>query len=91
MCNNPVVLITGATRNIGFAIAKRFAKEGYNVCITSRKQDAADASAAEIQAEYPDVVVKGYSMITEDPDSIHEVFENVRKEFLQEAIKEMER
>lgn len=34
MCNNPVVLITGATRNIGFAIAKRFAKEGYNVCIT---------------------------------------------------------
>lgn len=81
MNSNPVVLITGATRNIGFAIAKRFAKEGYDVCITSRKKDAAQKAASEIMAEYPSITARGYAMITEDPDSIHEVFVQVKDNF----------
>lgn len=81
MSKNPVVLITGATRNIGFAVANRFAKEGYDVCITSRKQDAAADAAAKIQEEYPGVTVKGYSMITEDPENIRKVFAEVKEDF----------
>ena len=57
MTKNPVVFVTGAARNIGLAVAKRFAKEGYNVCITSRNQESADAAASEIKNEYPDVEV----------------------------------
>lgn len=28
--------ITGATRNLGFAIARRFASEGFDVCVSGR-------------------------------------------------------
>ena len=37
------VLITGATRNTGLAIAKRFAREGYAVAVTSRDLQSAKA------------------------------------------------
>ncbi len=76
-----VVLITGAARNIGFAVAEKFAEEGYDVCITSRKQDSADAAAKEIGDIYKDVTVKGYAMETEYPEKIHETFKKVFDDF----------
>ena len=36
---NKTILITGATSGFGKAIAARFAKEGYTVCITGRRQE----------------------------------------------------
>lgn len=46
-----VAIITGASRGIGLAIAKQYIKAGAKVVISSRKQDALDAIAAEIKAE----------------------------------------
>ncbi len=46
------VLITGATRNTGYGIAKKFAKEGWAVFITSRKAEDALRAAQEIGKEY---------------------------------------
>ncbi|MGM7699788.1 SDR family oxidoreductase [Microbacterium sp. A84] len=43
-----VSLITGASRGIGFAIARRIVAEGGSVVITGRKQDALDAAVAEL-------------------------------------------
>ena len=48
-----VAIITGSSRGIGKAIAERMAEHGANVVISSRKQDACDAVAAEINARYP--------------------------------------
>ena len=45
-----VALVTGATRGIGHAIAIRFAAAGAAVMVVSRKQEAVDATVAQLQA-----------------------------------------
>jgi NAD(P)-dependent dehydrogenase (short-subunit alcohol dehydrogenase family) len=41
-------IITGASRGIGLAIAQRLAAGGANVVLTARKQESADAAAAQV-------------------------------------------
>jgi NAD(P)-dependent dehydrogenase (short-subunit alcohol dehydrogenase family) len=43
-----VALVTGGTRGIGLMIARGFAEAGAKVYVASRKQDACDATAAEL-------------------------------------------
>lgn len=49
-----VAVITGSSRGIGKASAFELAEHGARVVISSRKQDACDAVAAEINAKYGD-------------------------------------
>ena len=46
---NKVIFITGATKNTGLAIAEKFAKNGYDVALTSRRANDAEKTAAEIE------------------------------------------
>ncbi len=46
-----VALVTGASKGIGAAIAKTFAEAGAQVMLSSRKQDALEATAAEIDGD----------------------------------------
>lgn len=46
-----VALVTGASRGIGQAVAATYAAAGARVMISSRKQDALDAAAAEMDGE----------------------------------------
>jgi NAD(P)-dependent dehydrogenase (short-subunit alcohol dehydrogenase family) len=46
--NGRTAIITGASRGIGLAIAQQLADAGANVVLTSRKQESADAAAAQI-------------------------------------------
>src|SRR5689334_4227650 len=43
-----VALVTGASRGIGFAVARRIVAEGGRVVITGRKPEALDAAVAEL-------------------------------------------
>jgi NAD(P)-dependent dehydrogenase (short-subunit alcohol dehydrogenase family) len=45
-----VAVITGSTRGIGLAIAQRMAEHGAKVVVSSRKMDACEAAAAQINA-----------------------------------------
>jgi NAD(P)-dependent dehydrogenase (short-subunit alcohol dehydrogenase family) len=48
-----VAIVTGSTRGIGEAIAHRMAEHGAKVVVSSRKADACDKVAAEINAKFP--------------------------------------
>ncbi len=50
LLKDKVVLITGASRGIGYAAALGFAKEGANLAIASRKLPDLEKAAAEIKA-----------------------------------------
>jgi NAD(P)-dependent dehydrogenase (short-subunit alcohol dehydrogenase family) len=45
-----VALVTGSTRGLGLAIARAFASAGADLVVASRKQQACDAVAAELEA-----------------------------------------
>lgn len=48
--NNKYALITGASSGIGYELAKRFAKEGYNLVIVGRSQDTLKEKADEFKS-----------------------------------------
>jgi len=74
-----VVVVTGASRGIGAAIASAAAQAGASVVLASRKQDGLDAVAEQIRA-------KGGTALpiaahTGDPEAIDALFDKAVKEF----------
>jgi 3-hydroxy acid dehydrogenase / malonic semialdehyde reductase len=49
---NKTILVTGATSGFGKAIAERFAKEGYDVCITGRRAERLAAVKQELETQF---------------------------------------
>lgn len=76
-----VVLITGAARNTGFAVARRFAREGYDVCITSRSAESAEAAALRVGKEFPEIRALGLPMEQSDLEQVETAFRRVREAF----------
>ena len=67
------VFVTGAASGTGYAIAERYAREGYAVVITSREQQKADEAAAKISADYP-IFTCGYELDIRNEERIKEIF-----------------
>ena len=47
------VVITGATKGVGFALAREFLAAGDRVCICGRSQTRVDAAIAALRREFP--------------------------------------
>ena len=77
---NKSVFVTGATYGTGFAIAERFAEEGYDVFIGSREYKEAQEAATKIADKYG-VFAKGYQYIADisGEDKVKEIFADIRK------------
>jgi 3-hydroxy acid dehydrogenase / malonic semialdehyde reductase len=54
---NKTILITGATSGFGKAIAYRFAKEGYTVCITGRRAERLAEVKQDIESKFGTKVI----------------------------------
>lgn len=76
---NTWAVITGGSEGIGLGIAKRLAKEGFNIVIISRSQTKLDAAKSEIQAENPLIEVKTLSRDFSNAFNA-EFFEGIAKE-----------
>ena len=77
MENRKCILITGAVRNTGLAIAKRFLSEGWAVFITSRNTIDAKKKAEELSRTYLSPCFGlGYSPL-KDKNEIGELFKTI--------------
>ena len=71
------VFVTGATNGTGFAIAERFAKEGYDVFIGSRSKENSQESAKKLADKYG-IFAKGYQTKIFDEENVKEIFADIR-------------
>ncbi len=67
------VFITGGTVGTGLATAERFAKEGYDVYITSRSEEHASAAAKGVAGKYG-VFARGFGLDIRDEQKVKDVF-----------------
>ena len=76
---NKSVFVTGATYGTGYAIAERFAEEGYDVFIGSRENKNSKKAAEKIAKKYG-VFAKGYEYIADitGEESVKAIFDDIR-------------
>lgn len=74
------VFITGASRGIGLAVAKAFAREGALVAIGARHREELEKQAHNIAEEYGTKVLAVVLDVTK-PDQIEQTRERIEKEF----------
>ena len=82
------VFVSGAHDGTGFAIAERFAKEGYAVFVGSRSIEKAENAAKRLRDAHG-VFSKGYSYQTAvlDEKEVQGIFDDIRKEgYLLDAL-----
>lgn len=72
---NKAVFVTGGVRNTGLSIVRRFAAEGYDVALSSRKGEDAEQTARALREEFPASRFLGLAM---DPARV----EDIRAAFL---------
>ena len=83
----PYAMITGACHGTGWAIACRFAREGYGVILTSRNGEQAREAAERIKKEYS-IDASGYACAAGDDEQVNLIFHELaeRKKFISTLI-----
>jgi len=76
-----VALITGSSRGIGKAIAEEMAVQGAKVVISSRKQDACEAVAAEINAKHGAGTAIAVAANISSKDALQHLVDETRRAF----------
>jgi len=76
-----VAIITGSSKGIGRASAVEMAEHGAKVVISSRKQDACDAVAAEINAKHGEGTAIAVAANISDKDALQTLVDETRNAF----------
>lgn len=74
-------IITGSSRGIGRAIAEAFAEAGARVVISSRKQDACEAVADDINARFGEGHAIAVAASISDKEGLQRLVDRTREEF----------
>ena len=75
---NKSVFVTGGCYGTGYAVAERFAIEGYNVFVSGRDKSKANDAAKAISEKYG-VYAKGYQTLSFEQDEVCEIFADIEK------------
>ncbi len=73
---NKAVFITGAHNNTGYGIAELFAKQGWDVFVTSRRKEDAEKAAENLCKAYG-VFTKGYECNIRNEQQIIDIFNDI--------------
>ncbi|HEX8445025.1 MAG TPA: SDR family oxidoreductase [Sphingomonas sp.] len=76
-----VAIITGSSRGIGRAIATAMAEHGARIVISSRKQDACDAVAAELNAAHGDGTAIAIAASLSSKDALQNLVTETERQF----------
>lgn len=76
-----VVVVTGGTRGIGFAIVSEFLKGGAKVALAGSRKETVDEALAKLAQEGLSDNVMGISPDLTDPDSVKQAFDQVVQRF----------
>ena len=79
MLKGKTAVVTGGTRGIGFAIAKKYLDNGANVAICGSRQDSVDKALAQL-TEYEGHVMGIWPNLC-DPQEVAEAFASVKARF----------
>lgn len=74
------VFITGSTENTGLAVARHFARQGYNVIVSSRKLEKATETAKKLSEEFGTKCM-GVELDLLNTDDIKKVFDEIEKQY----------
>ena len=78
MDSNRTVFITGAQSGTGYGVAEFFAKQGWDVFITSRRGEDAEKSAKKLSDTYG-IFAKGYECNIRNEQQIIDIFKDERR------------
>ena len=76
-----VAIVTGSSRGIGLASARELAGHGAKVVISSRKQDACDTVAAELNAQHGDGTAIAIAASISDKAALQRLVDETRARF----------
>ncbi len=81
MLKDKVAIVTGGTRGIGFAIVKKYLKNGAKVVLLGSKEESVTKALNELKSENENYIVDGYYPNLSDLKSVEETFKNVKEKY----------
>ena len=81
MLTNKVAIITGGTRGIGYAIAKKFLDNNAKVVILDSKEETVTKALTSLKEENELYDVTGYYPNLTNEDEVREMFEKVKEQY----------
>lgn len=81
MLDKKVAIITGGTRGIGLATAKKFIQENATVVIFGSKKETVDKALNELKEAFPKKEILGFYPNLIDESELKEVFYKIKEKF----------